>query len=211
MEYVFTFLEGIASFISPCLLPMLPIYISYFMGEEENNKKKAVINSIGFVLGFTLVFLLLSIFASTLGVFISSYIKYIKIAFGIIIIILGLNYMEILKLNFLNKTKGVKIEKKDFNFFKAILFGILFSISWTPCTGTFLSSALLLIAKQQDMIKGILLMLVYSVGLGIPFVISVLLIEKLKELFDFIKKNYKKVKIVSGLVLVGMGIYMLFF
>ena len=117
MEFLLTFLEGIASFISPCLLPMLPIYISYFMGEEENNKKKAIINSVGFVLGFTIVFLLLSIFASTIGYFIGGYTKYIKVAFGIIIIILGLNYMEVFKLKFLNKTKGIKINSKNFNFF----------------------------------------------------------------------------------------------
>ena len=211
MEYLLTFLEGLASFISPCLLPMLPIYISYFMGEEETGKKKAVINSIGFVLGFTLVFLSLSIFASTIGHFISGYTKYIKFIFGIIIIILGLNYMEILKLKFLNKTKGINMKNKNLNFVKACLFGILFSISWTPCIGTFLSSALLLIAKEQDVLKGIVLMLIYSIGLGIPFIISVLLIEKLKEVFDFIKKNYKKVKIISGLILIAMGIYMMFF
>ena len=211
MEYVFTFLEGLASFISPCLLPMLPIYISYFMGEEENNKKKAIINSIGFVLGFTIVFLLLSIFASTMGYFISAYTKYIKIAFGIIIIILGLNYMEVFKLKFLNKTKTVKANTKKLNFFKTMLFGILFSISWTPCIGTFLSSALLLIAKEQEIVKGIILMLLYSIGLGIPFIISVVLIEKLKDVFDFIKRNYKKVKIISGIILIGMGIYMIFF
>lgn len=211
MEYLLTFLEGLASFISPCLLPMLPIYISYFMGEEEKSKKKAIINSIGFVLGFTIVFLILSIFASTLGHFISSYTKYIKIAFGIIIIILGFNYMEIIKLKFLNKTKGIQMKNKNLNFFKAMLFGILFSISWTPCIGTFLSSALLLIAKEQELVKGIILMLLYSIGLGIPFIISAVLIEKLKEVFDFIKKNYKKVKIISGLILIGMGIYMIFF
>ncbi len=211
MEYIFTFLEGIASFISPCLLPMLPIYISYFMGEEENNKKKVVINSIGFVLGFTIVFLILSIFASTLGNLVSEYIKYIKIVFGIIIIFLGLNYMGVLKLNFLNKTKQVKANTKNLNFFKTIMFGILFSISWTPCIGTFLSSALLLIAKEQELLKGIILMFIYSIGLGIPFIISAVLIEKMKEIFDFIKKNYTKVKIISGLILIGMGIYTIFF
>ena len=97
MEYIFTFLEGIASFISPCILPMLPIYISYFVGKEEKKTSKAVINSIGFVLGFTIVFLILSIFASQLGTLVSQYIKYIKIIFGIIIILLGLSYMEIIK------------------------------------------------------------------------------------------------------------------
>ena len=211
MEYLFTFLEGIASFISPCLLPMLPIYISYFMGEEEKNKRKVIINSIGFVLGFTILFLILSIFASTVGNLVSGYIKYIKIVFGIIIILLGLNYMEILKISFLNKSKWVNLNKKNFNFFKAMIFGILFSISWTPCIGTFLSSALLLVAKEQDVIKGIVLMLLYSIGLGIPFIISAVLIEKLKDMFEVIKKNYKKVKIISGLILIVMGVYMLFF
>ena len=211
MEYLLTFLEGLASFISPCLLPMLPIYISYFMGEEEKGKKKAVLNSFAFVLGFTLVFLTLSIFANVAGNIISRYIRNIKIVFGIIIIILGFNYMEILKLKFLNKTKGIKIKDKNLNFFKAMTFGILFSISWTPCIGTFLASALFLIAKEQELVKGILLMILYSIGLGIPFIISAILIEKLKEVFDFIKKNYKKVKIISGLILIIMGLYMIFF
>lgn len=211
MEYIFTFLEGIASFISPCLLPMLPIYLSYFMGKEEKNLKKAIKNAIGFVIGFTIVFLILSIFASQLGSFISQSISYIKIIFGILIILLGLNYMDVLKIKFLNKTKMIKTQTKDLNFFKAILFGILFSFSWTPCIGTFLSSALLLIAKQQDLVKGILLMLVYAIGLGIPFIISVILIEKLKEVFNFIKKNYRVIKIISGIILIIMGIYMIFF
>ena len=210
MEYVFTFLEGIASFISPCLLPMLPIYISYFIGEDDKNTSKAVINASGFVLGFTIVFLILSIFASQLGIFISSNIKYIKIVFGIIIILFGLNYMEIFKIKFLNKSKVINANTKNLNFIKAMLFGILFSISWTPCIGTFLSSALLLVAKQQDMIKGILLMVVYSIGLGIPFIISVALIEKLKEMFDFIKKNYNVIKKISGIILIIMGVYTIF-
>ena len=125
MDYIFTFLEGIASFISPCLLPMLPIYISYFIGEDDKKTAKAVVNSIGFVLGFTIVFLILSIFASQLGRFVSRYINYIKIVFGIIIILLGLNYMEIFKIKILNKSKGIKANTKDLNFIKAIIFGII--------------------------------------------------------------------------------------
>lgn len=211
MEYLLTFIEGIASFISPCLLPMIPIYISYFVGKDEKKTNKAVINSIGFVCGFSIVFLVLSIFASSFGVFVSEYIKYIKIIFGIIIILLGLNYMEILNLKIINKSRVMNKNAKDLNFIKSVLFGIFFSISWTPCIGTFLSSALLLIAKQQDILKGILLMLLYSIGLGIPFVISVVLIEKLKSAFNFIKKHYDKIKIISGIILIGMGIYIIFF
>jgi len=211
MNYVLTFLEGIASFISPCLLPMVPIYISYFIGQENNNSKKAITNSIGFVLGFTTVFLILSIFASSLGAVLSNNIKYIKIFFGILIILFGLNYMGLLNIGFLNKSKVKNVDTKNFNFFKAMIFGILFSISWTPCIGTFLSSALLLIARQQDMLKGIILMLLYSIGLGIPFIISAILIEKLKSVFDFIKKHYDIIKRISGIILIIAGVYMIAF
>jgi len=210
MEYILTFLEGIASFISPCLLPMVPIYISYFIGEDENNNKKAILNSVAFVLGFTSVFLILSIFASQLGAILSQNIRYIKIFFGIVIILFGLNYMGLLNIGFLNKSKIKSMDTKNFNFLKAMLFGILFSVSWTPCIGTFLSSALLLIAKEQDILKGIILMLLYSIGLGIPFIISAILIEKLKNVFDFIKKHYDVIKKISGVILIGAGIYMIF-
>ena len=207
MDYILTFLEGIASFISPCLLPMVPIYISYFIGENNNNSKKAILNSIGFVLGFTTIFLILSIFASQLGVILSRNIRYIKIFFGIVIILFGLNYMEFLNIGFLNKSKMKNIDTKNLNFFKTMLFGILFSVSWTPCIGTFLSSALLLISKEQNILKGIIMMLLYSIGLGIPFIISVILIEKLKNVFDFIKKHFDVIKRMSGVILIGAGIY----
>ena len=211
MDYVLTFIEGIASFISPCLLPMIPIYISYFIGENDKKNNKVILNSIGFVLGFTMVFLILSIFASSLGSILSDNIKYIKVLFGFVIIIFGLNYMELLKLKFLNKTNVRKKNTKNLNFFKAIVFGILFSISWTPCIGTFLSSALLLIAKEQDILKGILMMLLYSIGLGIPFIISAILIDKLKNVFNFIKQHYDIIKKVSGVILIFAGIYIIFF
>ena len=211
MDYLLTFLEGIASFISPCLLPMVPIYISYFIGEDDNNNKKAILNSVGFVLGFTTIFVVLSIFASQLGAIISGNIRYIKILFGAIIILLGLNYIGILKIKFLNKSNVKSMQTKNFNFLKSILFGVLFSISWTPCIGTFLSSALLLIAREQNILKGIIMMLLYSIGLGIPFIVSAILIEKLKNIFDFIKKHYDVVKKVSGVILIVAGLYMILF
>lgn len=211
MDYVLTFIEGIASFISPCLLPMIPIYISYFIGENDKKNNKVILNSSGFVLGFTIIFLILSIFATSLGSILSANIKYFKILFGIVIIIFGLNYMDLLKIKFLNKTNIQKADTKNLNFFKAIVFGMLFSISWTPCIGTFLSSALLLIAKEQDMLKGILMMLLYSFGLGIPFIISAILIDKLKNVFNFIKQHYNIIKKVSGIILILAGIYSILF
>lgn len=145
------------------------------------------------------------------GALISGSIKYIKILFGIIIILLGLNYTELIKLEFLNKSKAQKADTKNLNFIKSFVFGVIFSISWTPCIGTFLSAALLMVAKSQDIVKGILLMLTYSIGLGIPFILSVVLIEYLKNAFNFIKKNYGVVKKISGVILILMGIYTIFF
>ena len=211
MEYLFTFLEGIASFVSPCLLPMVPIYIAYFVGKEEEKSKKALVNAIGFVLGFTTVFVILAIFASQLGKFVSHYMKYIKILLGAIIILFGLNYMEVLNLKFMNKMKTMQANTENLNFAKSFLFGILFSVSWTPCIGTFLSSALLLVAKGQELVKGIFLMIVYSIGLGIPFILSVVLIEKIKGVFAIFKKNFSKIKKISGAILIFMGIYVIFF
>lgn len=210
MEFLFTFLEGIASFISPCVLPMLPIYISYFAGKEGSKTSRALLNSIGFVIGNTIIFILFAIIASYAGALALGIQKYIKILFGVVIIILGLNYMGILKIKFLNKEIGIKKKIDDFTFFKTILFGMMFSISWTPCIGSFLGSALLLIANKQNILQGILLMLVYSIGFGIPFIISAVLIEKLKNFYNLIKKNYKTIKIISGIILIVMGVYVIF-
>lgn len=210
MEFLFTFLEGIASFISPCVLPMLPIYISYFAGKEDSKTSRALLNSVGFVIGNTIIFILFAIIASYAGALALGIQKYIKILFGVVIIVLGLNYMGILKIKFLNKE--IRVEKKidDFTFFKTILFGMMFSISWTPCIGSFLGSALLLIANKQNILQGILLMLVYSIGFGIPFIISAVLIEKLKNFYNLIKKNYKTIKTISGVILIVMGVYVIF-
>ena len=210
MEYILTFLECIASFISPCVLPLVPIYISYFTG-QESKKHKAIINSLAFVIGFSIVFIILAVLANKFGTVIVGLTKYIKIAFGIIIVILGLNYMNILKFNLFNKFKKFQINVKNLNFIKSLIFGILFSISMTPCVGTFLTSALLLIATEEKIVKGITLIVLYCLGLGIPFIISAILIDKLKNVFNLIKKNYKIIKFICGLILIIMGIYLIFF
>lgn len=210
MTYILTFLEGFASFISPCILPLLPVYISYFAG-SENKKSKALTNSIGFVLGFSIIFILLAIVANTIGNAISEYIRYAKTIFGIIIIFLGLNYIEIFRFNLFNKLKKFSANVKKLNFIKALIFGMIFSISMTPCVGTFLSSALLLIATEENALKGLILIILYCIGLGLPFIISSILIDKLKNLFNFIKKNFKTVKIISGITLIIMGLYLIIF
>ena len=210
MTYLLTFLEGIASFISPCILPLLPIYISYFAG-SESKKTKALVNSIAFVIGFSIVFILLAIIANKVGNVLLGYVRYLKILFGIIIIFLGLNYIEIFNFKLFSKFKRFNADVKELNVIKSAIFGIFFSISITPCVGTFLSSALLLIASEESIIKGLILIILYCIGLGLPFIISSVLIDKLKNVFSFIKKNYRIVKIISGLVLLIMGCYLIFF
>lgn len=210
MNYIFTFLEGFASFISPCILPLLPVYISYFAGKNERKLAKSIINSIGFVLGFSIVFVLLGVFASTLGNYLSSKFQYTQIIFGLFIILIGLNYLEIINISLLNKSIGIKNKNENIGFIKSFLFGILFSVSYTPCVGMFLSSALLLVASGKNYIQGILLMIFFSLGLGLPFIMSTILIEKLKNIFKIIKNNYKRVKLISGLILIIMGIYIIY-
>lgn len=210
MEYIFTFLEGFASFISPCVLPLLPLYISYFAG-KDNKRNKAFVNSIAFVLGFTIIFTIMAILANRAGLALVRFADYVKIIFGIVVIILGLNYIGIFNLKIFDRFKRFSASVESLNFFKSMIFGVMFSISMTPCVGTFLSSALLLVASKENMVTGILLILVYCAGLGVPFIISSLLIDKLKSVFDFIKKNYNIVKIISGAVLIAMGIYLIFF
>ena len=204
MEYIITFIEGIASFISPCILPVIPIYISYF-ATESKSMKKSIINSLGFVCGFSIIFILLGVFASTFGKFVHEYTDYINIIFGIFLIIIGLNYIGVLFIKFLNKTKGTNQEKKNLTFITSVLFGIIFSLSWTPCVGAFLSSALILASTTGSVLKGATLLLIYSLGLAIPFIVTTLFLEKMKSTFDFIKKHYNIINKISGSILILSG------
>ena len=200
-------IEGIITFISPCLLPMVPIYITYIVGDNKEDKGRAIFNSVGFVIGFTIVFMLLAVFASILGRYVSEYMHIIKIIFGIIMILFGLNFMEVINLKFLNLSNNIKIKTNGIGFLKAMLFGILFSITWTPCVGSLLGTALMMVAKQGEILKGVIMLLIYSIGLGIPFIICAVLIDKLKSKFEFIKKHYNIIRNVSGLFLIMLGVY----
>ena len=208
MEYLITFVEGIASFISPCILPVIPIYISYFATESQS-MKKSIINSLGFTFGFSIIFILLGVFASTFGKLVHQYADYINIVFGIFLIILSLNYIGILFIKFLNKTKETKTKKENLTFITSLLFGIIFSLSWTPCVGAFLSSALILASTMGNVFKGALLLLIYSLGLAIPFIVTTLFLEKMKSTFDFIKKHYNIINKISGSILLISGVWYL--
>lgn len=206
MQYLLTFLEGFISFISPCMLPMIPIYLTYFAG-ENNEKKKVLPRALNFVLGFSLVFCIIGVLAGTVGAFLHEHQTVVNIVCGIIVILFGLSYLEIIPLNFI---KGIQTKHDADGTFSAFLFGMVFSVSLTPCVGAFLGSALMLAATVGGALKGLLLIAVYSLGLGIPFVISAILIDKLKGTFAFIKKHYKVINTVCGIFLIVVGIAMAF-
>lgn len=208
MEYIITFIEGIASFVSPCVLPVIPIYISYFAMDNKSSKK-AIINALGFVSGFSLIFILLGVFAGTFGKFIHEYVHYFNIIFGLFLIVIGLNYVGLIFIKLFNKTKGISGEKKNLNFITSWLFGAIFSLTWTPCVGAFLSSALILASTTGSVLKGAILLLLYSLGLAIPFIVTTVFLEKMKKTFDFIKKHYNIINKVSGSILIIFGIYKL--
>lgn len=206
MEYIITFIEGIASFISPCILPIIPVYISYFATNNKSSKRQ-VINSLGFVSGFSIIFILLGIFAGTFGTLVHKYSNYINIILGLFLIIIGLNYAGIIFLKMLNKTKEINQKENNLTFITSILFGVIFSLSWTPCVGAFLSSALILAGQAGSVIKGGLLLLLYSLGLAIPFIITTIFMERIKGTFNFIKRHYNIINKLAGSILILSGLY----
>jgi len=207
MQYLLLFLEGIITFISPCLLPMLPVYISFFAAGEAD-KRRVLINAAGFALGFTVVFVILGAFAGTVGRLLVKHTVAVNIVTGLIVIVLGLNFIGLINIGFLNRSGGKTAKVKNLNFFSALLFGIVFSVGWTPCIGAFLGAVLMMASRQGGTLNGVVMLLVYSLGLGVPFIVSALIIDRLKAAFDFIKRNYRVINIVSGVLLVVIGILM---
>lgn len=207
MQYVISFLEGIITFISPCLLPMLPIYISYFAGGGERTSRRTLVNALGFVLGFTILFTAMGALAGTLGSFLIKHQTAVNIISGIIVIFFGLSYLGVFRLNIFRGSRFT-MNSDNMGFISSILFGVIFSVGWTPCVGAFLGSALMLASQQGHVLTGVLMLLCYSLGLGLPFLISAVLIDKLKSAFAFIKKNYKIINIICGLLLILVGILM---
>ena len=214
MLYVQLFLEGVITFISPCLLPMLPVYISYFAGKKD----KPLGNALGFVLGFSLVFITLGAFAGALGGLIHG--RVMNMVTGAIVILLGLNYMGALRLPpFLRGQGGgtfaaslaLKIKHKSGlgAFVASGIFGMVFAVAWTPCVSAFLGTALLRASLQGSPGEGAFMLFVYSMGLGVPFVMSAVLVNRLKGTFDFIKKHYTIINVLAGCMLVVVGVLMM--
>lgn len=207
MQYVISFLEGIITFISPCLLPMIPIYISYFAGGGVRSTRKTLMGALGFVAGFTVVFVAMGALAGTVGSFLKEYQTAVNIVSGLVVVFFGLNFLGVFRLNLFKGSKH-SMDTSNMGFVSALLFGVIFSLGWTPCVGAFLGSALMLASQQGHVVEGMLMLLAYSLGLGIPFILSAVLIDYLKSAFNWIKRNYAIINKVCGGLLIVIGILM---
>lgn len=207
MQYLVSFLEGVITFISPCLLPMLPVYVSYFAGGGERSGKKTLRLALGFVLGFTVVFVAMGALAGTVGSFFKLHQREVDVLSGAVVILFGLHFLGVLKWN-LFRGSGARMNTENLGFGSAMVFGIVFSVGWTPCVGAFLGSALMMASQQGQALVGMLMLLCYSLGLGVPFVVSALLIDQLKGAFQFIKRKYRVINAVCGGLLILVGVAM---
>ncbi len=205
MQYLITFLEGVISFLSPCMLPMLPVYLSYFAGMGKNRRSPLPL-AICFVLGFSVIFCAMGVFAGTVGAFFAQHRRAVEVICGAIVILFGLSYLEILPLPFL---RGMQGEHPVDGAASAFVFGVIYSLSLTPCIGVFLGSALMMASASGSVGKGLLLLLAYSAGLGIPFLLSAVLIGRLEGAFRWVKTHYRIINRVCGGFLIVVGLCMM--
>ena len=208
-ELPLLFLEGFLAFISPCMLPMLPVYMMYLAAERENGKRASVVNTIGFVAGFTLVFMAMGATATSLGAMLDAHRVVLQRASGVVIIIFGLHFLGVFRIGFLDLEKKLDVKVAKRGFIGALLFGGAFSLGWTPCLGPFLGSALMLAGNGKTAAEGVFYLFVFSMGLGIPYILAALFFTRIKGVFTWLKSHGKIIKKVSGVVLVAAGLAIL--
>ena len=212
IEFFIAFGAGLISFLSPCVLPLIPGYISYISGSSINEliEKKNInlIPIILFTIGFSIVFIIFGAASTFLGkIFLQNSIE-LRIAAGLVIILFSLHIIGIINLKFLNFEKRIETKTNN-NFYSPILIGMAFAFGWTPCIGPILGSILVLAATEENLTKGILLLFFYSFGLAIPFILSGYLIQKFLIFSKNFKKNINLVSKGGGIVLLITGILIL--
>jgi cytochrome c-type biogenesis protein len=210
---------GILSFFAPCILPLLPGYICFITGlsldelqgsDSEGriaqNWRKILWPTISFVLGFSFIFVALGATASYLGNVISAHEKIIRIVGGSVIILLGLHVAGVFNIKGLEYEKKLHLRSKPGNILGSFIVGVVFAIGWTPCVGPALAAILGLAGVQKTLAQGVMLLSAYSLGLGLPFILTALAMNTFLSLFGKVKKYFKAISVVSGLMLVAIGI-----
>jgi len=213
---VASFLAGILTFVSPCVMPLIPAYITLITGlsikdlQNKQNLLKTFLYSSAFILGFSTVFVILGLSITYLSSFLFENKDILKIAGSIIIIIFGLHLTGIFKIKILYKQFSLMDKfSSEINYLTVYLMGATFATSWTPCVDPILASILILASNQDTVYKGTFLLIVYSLGLGVPFLLTALFINKFIYFFNSLKKYYKIIELISGLLLITIGILMI--
>ena len=208
LKLALLFFEGVLTFISPCILPMFPVFLMYLRNESQKKGKALVINILGFILGFTIVFVTLGATATAIGSIMNQNRVLLQRIGGVIIILFGLNMAGFINIRFLNFQRGLSLKKDSGGFLSSMIFGIVFSFGWSPCLGLFLGTALILAADASTVGIGMFYLFVFSMGLGLPFLITGILFSKVEQSFNFVKKHYNLITKISGIFLVIIGILM---
>ena len=210
---------GLISFVSPCIMPLIPSYVSYITGisydelvspdSRRKNMNITLLHSLAFVAGFSIIFVLLGASASLAGNLLARHLNTIRIVGGVLIIIMGVFVMEVVNIPFLQREAKLHLKTRPAGYIGTLVVGMIFGAGWTPCTGPFLGSVLALAMTSDTLGSGMVLLMFYSLGLGIPFILSAIAISAFLASFSKLKKHLKAIRIVSGVVLIIMGVLLL--
>jgi cytochrome c-type biogenesis protein len=221
VSLLISFSAGILSFLSPCVLPLIPGYISFVTGlsvaemtapdavRNKGKRKKIFVQTLLFVGGFSFIFILMGASATFLGGLIATHRHLLQIAGGIVVVLFGLHLMGVFNVRFLQYERRVHPERRPAHFFGPVLVGVAFALGWSPCIGPILGSILTYASTQDTVAQGVLLLTLYSLGMAIPFLASSLAIEAFFRLFSRIRNYFRVISLVSGGILVVVGIVIL--
>ena len=213
MAYLAAFLEGIVTFVSPCLLPLLPVYLAYFAGDAQGVAQgrgvwRTLAGALCFVLGFSVPFTAAGAVAGLAGSLLLRWRAVLDAACGLLVVVLGLDYLGVLHIGALQRTVRLSSGRTREGLLGPFLLGVTFAVGWSPCVGTFLASALGLAAQAASAARGVAMLACFSAGLGVPFVLSALLVTQLEGAFVWVKGHYELVNRICGLLLVVVGVLM---
>ncbi|MGQ9673814.1 MAG: cytochrome c biogenesis CcdA family protein [Candidatus Aminicenantales bacterium] len=219
ISFVAALTAGFISFLSPCVLPLVPSYLAFISGvsiEELSSetggrgvRKKVILSALFFVVGFSIIFIALGASATVFGKFLAKNIRWVEIVGGLFIILMGLHFAGILRIRFLDRERTVHLEKKPLGLVGTLVVGMAFGAGWTPCVGPVLGSILTLAATTQSVLKGVMLLAFYSLGLGLPFLFAGFLIHRFFEYFRSIRKYFRAIAIAGGVLLILVGLALL--
>jgi cytochrome c-type biogenesis protein len=212
------FLAGLVSFLSPCVLPLVPGYVSLISGvgieelqaQETRLLRKVMLNSIAFILGFSVVFITLGALSTEMGQLLARYKSVLARVAGVVIVLFGLHLTGIFRINALYADKRLHSVKGGSTVAGAFVIGFAFAFGWTPCVGPILAVILGFAAEQDSVAKGILLLAVYSLGLAVPFLLTSLAIERFLKFYSRFRAHMHAVEVASGALLIALGVLLMF-